>query len=161
MALGLAARLASNDISAIIVENPFISISTLAPGILLMDLDILGKLIKKFIILDDWDNEEACRKISEREKNEKIVIPTLILSGHKDTMIPGARHSKALYSILSKEMLSPIIPYDFSNKVASIWSEVKKKQWSIFEDGTHNDTVCQHGYFYIIETFLNKFVFDK
>ncbi|KGG51825.1 hypothetical protein DI09_26p250 [Mitosporidium daphniae] len=160
VALGLAATLQPDEISAIIIENPFLSISKLAPSVLLMDLDFFGKLIEKFIIIDNWNNEESCRKISQKEKDAHLFIPVLILSGYMDSMILGEKHSKSLYSILSKEMFSAI-PYSFTNKVSSICSEDKKKQWSVFEDGNHNDTVCQYGYFYIIGAFLNKFVFER
>ncbi|OMJ14826.1 Protein bem46 [Smittium culicis] len=88
---------------------------------------MLSVFISMFVI-DKWDSVSKLAKITS--------IPILFLSGLKDTLVPPS-HMSALYKLAKK---------------------TSKRQVDMigFENGNHNDTCSQVGYFDVINTWWNK-----
>ncbi len=86
--------------------------------------------IIRFFCTQKWNSIEAIEKID--------TIPILFLSGKKDELIPPA-HMKALY--------------------AAVKESKQLNQFVEFDEGTHNDTCIQPGYFDAIALFWKKVTF--
>lgn len=80
-----------------------------------------------FLLHQIWDSEKSIGAIRD--------MPILFLSGLADEMIPPA-HMKALYQIAKKV------------------SGGRYVQFEAFDDGAHNDTCMQSGYFERIAQFI-------
>ena len=79
-----------------------------------------------FLCHQIWPSEKAIQQI--------VNIPILFLSGLRDELVPPS-HMRQLYELAQTRAT---------------------KQWKVFNNGTHNDTVLQPNYFSTIEKFLKK-----
>jgi fermentation-respiration switch protein FrsA (DUF1100 family) len=75
---------------------------------------------------------------SEKAIQQIVNVPVLFLSGLVDELVPPS-HMRQLYEL----------------------SQTKVKYWKGFDDGTHNETVLQPGYFDAIEDFIKKEVLKE
>ncbi|XJO77632.1 hypothetical protein BDV3_002185 [Batrachochytrium dendrobatidis] len=116
-------------ISALIIENTFLSLRKLIPHVI--------KLLRPFVFLchQIWDSERAIGKI--------VDIPVLFLSGKRDELIPQ-QHMIELRARLIQER-------------TRAGSRTDNTEFEEFENGGHNDTCIQEGYFEAIERFFAKY----
>ncbi|RIA94604.1 Alpha/Beta hydrolase protein [Glomus cerebriforme] len=84
-----------------------------------------------FLCHQIWPSENAIRQI--------VNVPILFLSGLSDELVPPP-HMRQLYELSQTRAT---------------------KQWKDFRNGTHNDTVFQHGYYDTIEDFIKKEVIKE
>ena len=85
-----------------------------------------------------WNSEKAILKVKD--------TPALFLSGSKDELIPPI-HMKVLYKALQS--------------VTKKDDGACQVDFVTFENGTHNDTCMQAGYFEAIEEFWNRCIAIK
>lgn len=104
------------DIKALILENTFLSIKKLIPSVM-PAAKWLAPLCHQV-----WPTEEAMPKIK---------VPTLMLSGLQDEIVP-ASHMQQLFKITTAHV----------------------RDIKLFPKGTHNDTIASPGYFDAIAEFL-------
>lgn len=81
-----------------------------------------------FLFNQIWDNEVTMSRVSQ---------PILFLSSKKDQVIPP-KHMKDLFEIANKNVITD-----------------RKLKFAEFENGNHNNTYHQDGYFVEIKNFLN------
>ncbi|KAJ1342260.1 hypothetical protein BSLG_003183 [Batrachochytrium salamandrivorans] len=127
VAINLAAQ--NNDkISALIIENTFLSLRKLIPHVM--------KFLRPFTFLchQIWDSESAIGKV--------VDVPVLFLSGKRDELIPQ-QHMIQLHARIIRERTK-------AN------GRVDNMEFEEFKDGGHNDTCIQEGYFEVIEKFFVK-----
>lgn len=165
-----------NEIQGVIIENPFLDLvslcslncSRLLMGLLLKPtlipavLPFPGLRFLSFLCLDKWDNVVILDEIRKQEASSKRALRILLLSGAKDELIPPT-HSENLFVLMGSDMTEKPKSIELtletaggkifpgSTKPAFYLSEESKKAWAIFQNGTHNDTCLQFGYFGIIK----------
>ncbi|KAI8918924.1 Alpha/Beta hydrolase protein [Entophlyctis helioformis] len=127
VAIHLAAE-NSHRISALIVENTFLSLRKVIPHVI--------KFLKPFTFLchQVWDSERAIGAVAR--------IPVLFLSGKRDELIPP-QHMRDLHMRLVAERLRA------GDTAANI-------EYAEFPGGAHNDTCVQDGYFDRVEAFWHR-----
>ncbi|KAK3088355.1 hypothetical protein FSP39_018080 [Pinctada imbricata] len=111
----------TQHISVLIIENTFTSLPDIAKKI--FDFYVLN-LVPEFLYKNKFP---SLRRI------ENIKIPTLFLSGMRDTLIPPKMMQKL-----------------------HMMSAASKKQLSRFEDGTHNETWMCNGYYESLSRFVSE-----
>lgn len=118
----------SHRVNALIVENTFLSIPKLIPSVF--------KYLSPFSFL--------CHQIWDSEKHIKATtdVPILFLSGKHDELIPQS-HMKSLYQTAVHER----------TKLNGSANDVRFIE---FDQGKHNDTCIQDGYFDAIVSFWNS-----
>ncbi|KAJ1558064.1 hypothetical protein HK096_003751 [Nowakowskiella sp. JEL0078] len=125
-----------NSIRGLILENTFLSLPKLIPSV----FPILRYF--SFLCHQKWPTNVEIVKLSK--------IPILFLSGSKDELIPQ-RHMMELCQLVRQ-----------SRKCNSNFEDLEIDQCSTrfvkFENGTHNDTFMQEGYFRIIESFWKEYI---
>jgi len=84
-----------------------------------------------FLCHQVWPSEKAIQQI--------VNVPILFLSGLCDELVPPS-HMRQLYELSQTRAT---------------------KQWKDFDNGTHNDTTFQPGYFETIEDFIKKEVLKE
>jgi pimeloyl-ACP methyl ester carboxylesterase len=135
-------------ISGLIIENTFLSMVSFL-FIQLKHLETLmiecpsqRKLIPHvmpplkaltFMCHQIWDNERTIEELSAK-------VPVLFLSGSKDELVPPQHMGLLFQTLKSKRPLDETIVF------------------KTFENGSHNDTCMQIGYFEAIQEFWKKFV---
>lgn len=82
-----------------------------------------------FLCREIWPSKTRIRQL-----NAKVKV--LFLAGGKDELVPPA-HMKELYSLCT-------------------FKDGEGKEWKGFENGTHNDTCLQRGYFPTLASFLHR-----
>jgi len=113
-------------LDGIVVENTFLSIPKLLPHVMPPLAAFAG------FCSEIWDNESCLRYIVSQKASSAENMNWLLIAGKNDEMIPVI-HMKTLYSILPKDRAT--------------WVE---------NNGKHNDTFMEGGYFEVISEFLNK-----
>ncbi|CAH1762826.1 9004_t:CDS:2 [Entrophospora sp. SA101] len=136
VAIDLISRNGEKKIDALILENTYLSIPKLLPEIF-----PTFKCLS-FLCTETWRSDE---KILTIQKN----FPMLFLSGNKDQIVPSY-HMKELFELARTT----------TNNVPSITSananNDDNKIFKEFENGDHNDTFSQPGYFEVIKEFLHN-----
>ncbi|KAI9296224.1 alpha/beta-hydrolase [Neoconidiobolus thromboides FSU 785] len=120
VAIDLASKF-EDKVHGLVLENTFLSLPKLIPCV----MPTLKYLT--FLCHQIWDSEKSIRNIQS--------LPTLFLSGAKDSLIPPS-HMKSLYDQLPSN----------------------KKQFQSFPNGDHNDTFLAPEYFKEMEAFFLKFI---
>lgn len=118
------------------IENTFTSLRNLIPSV------IPALRYATFLCHQIWDSQKAIEEIKDH-------VPVLFLSGSRDELIPSF-HMKRLYRVLSDSRKeAPASGQDKGKKNCSL-------EFVAFEDGTHNDTCMQPGYFDAIQAFWKQ-----
>lgn len=113
-------------LDGVILENTFLSIPKLVPH-LMPPLSLFTGFCSEI-----WDSESTLRYITSQKSSSFNNMKWLLLAGKNDEMIP-ITHMRTLYSLLPKDQTT--------------WIE---------NNGKHNDTFMENGYFEVISEFLNK-----
>ncbi|KAJ3104779.1 hypothetical protein HDU97_008847 [Phlyctochytrium planicorne] len=119
-----------SKISALIVENTFLSIPKLIPHV----MPVASYFT--FLCHQVWDSETAIAQIPD-------TVPIQFLSGKKDELIPQ-KHMLELAEIARKARREK------NEKAGDASMSIRFDE---FPNGMHNDTCIQEGYFEKIETF--------
>jgi fermentation-respiration switch protein FrsA (DUF1100 family) len=136
-----------NLISGLIIENTFLSMVSILYvtynyNTFLNNIILQRKLIPHVIPLlkpisfmchQIWDNERTIEELSSK-------VPVLFLSGSKDELVPQQHMNMLFQTLKSKRPLDETLVFE------------------AFDNGTHNDTCMQIGYFEAIQEFWKKFV---
>lgn len=140
VAIDLASR-NPTKISALIIENTFTSL----PNVIPHALPLLGRV--SFLCHQKWDSASKIPLIP-------ATTPILMLSGAKDEIVPKD-HMRALWEAVAKR----------GEKKTPAGKEYKtgleRAKFMEFEDGTHNDTCVQTGYWTAVADFVASLARDE
>jgi len=124
------------QIRALILENTFTSLPSLVPHA----LPFLSPFT--FLCHQKWDSASKVPRIPAS-------TPILMLSGSKDEVVPK-EHMTALWEIVAKRG-------EKKNKSGSEYKVgLEKAKYVEFENGTHNDTCVQAGYWTAVSEFIAR-----
>ncbi|KAI9094585.1 Alpha/Beta hydrolase protein [Phlyctochytrium arcticum] len=140
VAIDLAAR-NQNSVTAVMVENTFLSLPKLIPHVL--------PYIRHFTFLcsDKWNTEQTIKTIKE--------LPILLLSGGKDELIPAPQMARLCIAARTARGVPP------PSSETSLPTTEKNVQFIVFPSGTHNETCMQKGYFQHVFAFWDNFVMGR
>ncbi|KAJ3343363.1 hypothetical protein HDU93_008728 [Gonapodya sp. JEL0774] len=129
-------------VDAVIVENTFESLPSLIPHVLPI-LSPLRPLIRH-LVLDHWSSATTLATVAP-------TVPILFLSGARDELVPQGQ-MEVLWRVGAMRGLRGV---DLGEKSER---EIPVQVWREFENGTHNDTVMQEGYFRELAAFIHRHV---
>ncbi|TPX76202.1 hypothetical protein CcCBS67573_g02535 [Chytriomyces confervae] len=145
VAIDLASRNPTR-ISAVIVENTFLSLPKLIPTVM--------PYLKYFTFLchQIWDSENAVKLIPPS-------VPMLFLSGGKDELIPQQHMVKLAQVARATRGKGKFAELRDSKSAGSgiLARDSDDVRWVELPDGTHNDTCIQYGYFDELALFVRDF----
>lgn len=132
----------SASISALIVENTFMTLPSLIPTV----LPVAAPLA--FMCHQVWDSASAARKLPRS-------VPALLLSGSEDELVPPSQ-MRGLFDILRGAEASSEEESSEDDKI--VLNEANKRMlvFRKFPNGHHNDTCIQPAYWNTVHEFLTS-----
>ncbi|KAJ1305187.1 hypothetical protein OPQ81_000218 [Rhizoctonia solani] len=131
----------ASSITALIVENTFMTLPSLIPTV----LPVAAPLA--FLCHQVWDSASAARKLPKS-------VPVLLLSGSQDELVPPSQ-MRGLFDILRGAEGEPSKEETEQEKIVLQAAENKRLLvFKRFSNGQHNDTCIQPTYWDTVQEFL-------
>ncbi|KAF8603712.1 alpha/beta-hydrolase [Ceratobasidium sp. AG-I] len=134
----------SSSVSALVVENTFMTLPSLIPTV----LPVAAPL--SFLCHQVWDSAKAARGLP-------VELPVLLLSGSEDELVPPSQ-MQGLFDILSgaegKSAEAEAEPKADAGEIAPHIGNGRILVFKKFANGHHNDTCVQPGYWDNVAEFL-------